>query len=235
VKKRTHALLLVNTEYERSCTDCGRLLPPSSFYATPKWWCKECVKRRAKAAIERRGLEARRAIQKASYERNREKACAAGQEYRNRPDVKEDRRQKAVAYRQQTKEHKREYLRQWYQQHPERARDTYKRGAGTRRARMAEIVTERFTYQEIFERDGGRCRYCGVALDPKNWHLDHIIPVSRGGPHTRINACASCPTCNLKKSNKLLLEAIVMQQAQPSEAEDWTRQRAAPQNAMAAP
>jgi 5-methylcytosine-specific restriction endonuclease McrA len=230
MKKRYDRRWLVDTEYERTCTSCGLVLPTEAFYSSAtatKWCCKKCIREHARLSSERRGIDARRKVQKAYYERNREKACAVGQEYRSRPDVKEDRRLKAKLYRQQTKERRRAYLRLWYQQNPERARDAYRRSAGTRRARMADIVTERFTYQEIFERDGGRCRYCGRVLDPAKWHLDHIIPVSAGGPHIRANVCASCPACNMWKKDRLGVEALlhpeVIAQARPSEAEDWTK------------
>jgi len=48
------------------------------------------------------------------------------------------------------------------------------------------------------------CSYCGGALTDR--HLDHIIPVSRGGTHSEGNLITVCPTCNLKKSGKFLIE-----------------------------
>lgn len=46
----------------------------------------------------------------------------------------------------------------------------------------------------------GLCFYCDGSLD--NYHIDHIIPLSKGGEHQLHNLVLSCPTCNLKKGNK---------------------------------
>lgn len=48
----------------------------------------------------------------------------------------------------------------------------------------------------------GRCEMCGTELEP-GWHADHIHPHSRGGKTDVINGQALCPTCNLKKGNRV--------------------------------
>ena len=48
---------------------------------------------------------------------------------------------------------------------------------------------------------GGRCQMCGVKLS-KDFHADHIIPISKGGKTLTPNGQALCPTCNLQKSDK---------------------------------
>ena len=40
----------------------------------------------------------------------------------------------------------------------------------------------------VFARDGSRCQYCGSAAE----NLDHVIPRSKGGPHTWENVVAAC-------------------------------------------
>lgn len=69
---------------------------------------------------------------------------------------------------------------------------------------------ERFTDEDIFERDGWRCQLCGrkVRKDVSTTHpryatIDHITPVSRGGQHIRVNVQASCLQCNGKKRAKV--------------------------------
>ena len=47
-----------------------------------------------------------------------------------------------------------------------------------------------------------KCLICGIPL-PKHWHSDHKIPFSKGGKTDVINGQALCPTCNLKKGNKM--------------------------------
>lgn len=53
----------------------------------------------------------------------------------------------------------------------------------------------------IIERDGGVCRYCGD--EPETPHIDHIVPVVRGGGNDEDNLCVACPSCNLSKGSKL--------------------------------
>jgi 5-methylcytosine-specific restriction endonuclease McrA len=57
--------------------------------------------------------------------------------------------------------------------------------------RLSEIVT---------------CAYCGFVMRGSDAHIDHIIPLSRGGLHSASNLCPSCCRCNLIKGDKLLSE-----------------------------
>lgn len=55
----------------------------------------------------------------------------------------------------------------------------------------------------VFKRDGGRCRYCEMALDPLGaWHVDHVIPVADGGSSEPDNLALACAPCNLGKSRR---------------------------------
>lgn len=45
------------------------------------------------------------------------------------------------------------------------------------------------------------CAYCGRCC-VNNYHIDHIMPLSRGGLHVVSNLAISCPTCNMQKSSK---------------------------------
>ena len=57
---------------------------------------------------------------------------------------------------------------------------------------------------EIFKRDGFTCQYCGKRPPNTILHLDHIIPVSKGGTNQTENLITACIDCNLGKSNILL-------------------------------
>jgi 5-methylcytosine-specific restriction endonuclease McrA len=46
------------------------------------------------------------------------------------------------------------------------------------------------------------CFYCDVKMNPNRMHLEHKIPVSRGGGNQRGNLALACPSCNLKKGRK---------------------------------
>jgi len=56
----------------------------------------------------------------------------------------------------------------------------------------------------IYHRDGGTCMKCGVKLSKKYFHVDHIVPLSRGGAEWDLdNLELSCPACNLTKGAKV--------------------------------
>jgi 5-methylcytosine-specific restriction endonuclease McrA len=52
----------------------------------------------------------------------------------------------------------------------------------------------------VFVRDGGQCQYCDSPADS----IDHVVPRSRGGPHTWENVVAACRRCNALKRDRLL-------------------------------
>jgi 5-methylcytosine-specific restriction endonuclease McrA len=51
----------------------------------------------------------------------------------------------------------------------------------------------------VIDRDEARCVYCGC--EPETIHIDHRIPVSRGGKHDFDNLCVACEPCNLSKAS----------------------------------
>jgi len=65
----------------------------------------------------------------------------------------------------------------------------------------------KFTRQNVFERDGNTCQYCGKQFDREELNLDHVIPREKGGQTTWENIVCSCIPCNTKKGNRLPHEA----------------------------
>lgn len=84
---------------------------------------------------------------------------------------------------------------QYKKEHPEQ----YQMYNSRRRAQKKTSVVDDFTIQEVIEKYGQQCVYCKEPFT----HIDHYIPLSRGGPHTLENVRPSCEQCNLQKSNKL--------------------------------
>lgn len=69
-----------------------------------------------------------------------------------------------------------------------------------RRARLRNVEFERCDRSEIIRRDRRTCYLCGRGpLKLDEIHLDHKIPISRGGSHTRDNLAVACATCNVRK------------------------------------
>ncbi len=58
----------------------------------------------------------------------------------------------------------------------------------------------------VFQRDDKACRYCSATLTLRTMHVDHVVPVSRGGDNDSSNLVAACVRCNLSKGAKILEE-----------------------------
>lgn len=55
--------------------------------------------------------------------------------------------------------------------------------------------------EKLFKLQRGKCACCHVSLKDGN-HMDHRIPVARGGPNEDWNMQLLCPPCNLSKNAK---------------------------------
>jgi len=91
----------------------------------------------------------------------------------------------------------------WKLKNPDRVRASHAR----RRAREAGASGVKYTtHDHIAARVtlfGGVCAYCREA--PYE-HLDHVIPLSRGGSHWPANLRPACSSCNMKKHDRTWLQ-----------------------------
>jgi hypothetical protein len=60
------------------------------------------------------------------------------------------------------------------------------------------VMTSEFKNALLDNTTGGYCAYCGKYIAREEWHLDHIIPRSRGGSW-KYNLIPACGRCNLRK------------------------------------
>lgn len=86
---------------------------------------------------------------------------------------------------------------------PERGRESGRQSRYRRQTRITGAEHERFGRLEIFERDNW---ICGEPIDKnlafphlKSATLDHVHPLSKGGPHTRDNVQCAHWFCNSRK------------------------------------
>lgn len=63
------------------------------------------------------------------------------------------------------------------------------------------LVTTR-DIRRLIHHYGGCCAYCGVR--PEKLHIDHVVPIARGGRHSIGNLLPACADCNLSKNATLL-------------------------------
>jgi len=55
---------------------------------------------------------------------------------------------------------------------------------------------------DVLKRDGFKCKICGANGNDSKLHVDHIIPVSKGGKTEMGNLQTLCQKCNAGKSDK---------------------------------
>src|SRR5436309_16128287 len=59
----------------------------------------------------------------------------------------------------------------------------------------------------VWTKSQGHCWYCGEVPNPfLDFHVDHAIPVARGGSHHFDNLLPCCQSCNSRKGDKTLEE-----------------------------
>ncbi|MFI2242392.1 HNH endonuclease [Streptomyces chrestomyceticus] len=81
---------------------------------------------------------------------------------------------------------------------------TDKRHTLTQRKRAEEygVKHEAYSRTAILTRWDHRCAYCGGWAQ----HLDHVVPLSKGGADVESNMVPACALCNLSKGAKTLAE-----------------------------
>jgi 5-methylcytosine-specific restriction endonuclease McrA len=133
-------------------------------------------------------------------EQNRARAA---QWQKDNPDR---RRKNSLRWRHRNLERAREYGRRYAKDNPE----SMTVNARNRRARKrnAEGTHTAADEQAQFERQKGKCYYCGCKLiktpyKPNSATVDHVVPLDRGGRNSPDNLVIACQTCNFTKQNKL--------------------------------
>jgi 5-methylcytosine-specific restriction endonuclease McrA len=126
----------------------------------------------------------------------------------------------ARVYRKVNARKRIEYGRQWYaankahtvrrnHAHYKANRELYRAAYQRRRARKlaAEGSHTAADIQAQYKRQNGKCYWCGKKVH-ETYHVDHIIPLSRGGSDNADNLVISCPYCNLSRGSRLPSEWI---------------------------
>ena len=100
-------------------------------------------------------------------------------------------------------EHKQSRLADYAKRVNEREKQGAIRGRDYRKEEEGQLWT--WYRVLIHERDEYRCQYCGVRNTDQSdpvYHVDHVVPVSRGGRTELTNLQLLCSQCNLAKGNK---------------------------------
>lgn len=129
--------------------------------------------------------------------------------------ARESIKRRAIAYRQSVHGRARRQMMRDLHRDEERAynRMRYLTVPGERERQLVKaherrMVEGSFTPSDIrtlYDEQEGRCAYCGITLHGQ-YHIDHLIPVSRGGTNNPENLRLACPSCNLSKAARLIEE-----------------------------
>jgi len=209
------------------CSKCRQPKPLSEFRSNRRRkdglhpQCKSCERDYALANKERID-----AYQKQYQEQNRERISAHHAEYRkqNAEHLREMRQQwlaanpeknrdakrrsyeaKRAEYKARTRrnaldnpERTRSYNRAWKNRNPAKVQELRMRYNAQKVAATIETVD----YEAIYRRDKGICHICLNPVPKSRLHFDHVIPLSKGGPHSMENIKVSHARCNVKKGNR---------------------------------
>jgi 5-methylcytosine-specific restriction endonuclease McrA len=212
------------SEYKR-CARCGQVFPRTAEFFSP---CRNYFQSYCKP----NGCE--KAFFHDLYVLRRDREIAEGTRKPKVPLTPERRREQALAYYYRHRDKILAKARVRYadpiqrakvlnkqaeaqRQHPERRAAARKRWeaknlvrragyAATRRARQAGARTEaRVSYVGVLRDHGRWCHICDkpILLDQK-LTFDHVIPLSRGGAHCRLNLAPAHASCNFSKGDRIL-------------------------------
>ena len=95
---------------------------------------------------------------------------------------------------------------QWREENRERAAANRRRNVLSSRGRAAGTFVEIVDPQVVYERCEGICAICDQPVDREDFHVDHIVPLAKGGAHSYANTQAAHPFCNWSKGNRTHME-----------------------------
>lgn len=142
-----------------------------------------------------------KAAQKAKREAGRDSKRAYDKKYREKN--KEQRIAKEMAWKAANPGKVREIKKAWKKRNPE-----YVTTDAQNRRAMLRKADGKFSAKDvkyIFEKQRGLCAACSVKIKKSgknNYHIDHIVPLAKGGSNWPNNLQLLCPPCNLRKSAK---------------------------------
>ena len=129
-------------------------------------------------------------------------------------------RDKRLRYYRAHKQEAIEYARKWRQENPDKCREYHQRYAekyvekervrasnkqAKRNALKKQNGVFKVRYKDLAKIYAMPCTYCG---ERGNIHVDHVIPIAKGGVHGIGNLQPLCESCNTSKADKYMIEWV---------------------------
>jgi 5-methylcytosine-specific restriction endonuclease McrA len=209
------------------CTKCKRELPATLEYFRKSKACRfgvTSVCRDCLTTIDREyrknNIERLRQYDRERYPARKEERSAYYKQWylENKDKVRDYNKARREEHKEYYKEtHKKYYeankdrYKQWAKQYREANKDHHriiKRLARSRRRAIERSAGGKYTEDDVramYKRQKGKCYYCGEKVG-KKYHVDHVVPLSRGGSNSPDNLVIACPYCNDSKGTKLVHE-----------------------------
>lgn len=58
----------------------------------------------------------------------------------------------------------------------------------------------------VYRNSDRKCMYCGICVNEKEFHLEHIHPKCLGGSDKIENLGIACPKCNMRKGGRTIIQ-----------------------------
>ena len=94
-------------------------------------------------------------------------------------------------------------VRKWQKKNIDKVRSINRKACALYKARKLKVTIEPIDYNRIIEKANGICGICKQKIIGA-YHFDHIYPISLGGMHTEENIQLAHPSCNVRKSNRII-------------------------------
>jgi len=184
------------------CQRCGKEYQPTN---NRQKYCVECgqiIRREAHAKWNKANPEKRRKDRAKYYEANSVKIIESLAKYRKTHPGKDA--EYGAIYRKTHPEKRAESQAEYGRSHPmvSRLKDVRRRSLKYANTPLDEMLTST-EWLAILAQADGHCAYCDKEA---KLTLDHVIPLSKGGKHSKDNVVPACGHCNSSKGNKTLEE-----------------------------
>ena len=140
------------------------------------------------------------------YKNNKEKMNSIGKKYYT--ENKEHLRKINKEYVKNNKESIKKYKKKWSSGIDGKLSKKVSNHIRNSKIRITndKTITKK-SLENLLLKQNNKCKYCNIDLDFNTAfevHLDHVIPISKGGHHSINNIVFSCKSCNLKKHDKII-------------------------------